>query len=917
MNWLNRRYQPVLKKAIHFRFVVISIAVLIFSLAILLFNSLGGEFIPELDEGDFATNFIIRQGSSLPQSIETSTRLEKIALEFPEVSEVVSKIGTSEIPTDPMPIESGDIIMVLKDRKEWVSAKNRETLAEKMKERMAIIPGVNLSFEQPIQMRFNELIAGVKSDIAIKIFGADLDKLFSKGNEVSGLIKNIRGLTDIKVEQVVGMPQLVVRYNRNKIAQYGLNISDVNAVLNTAYAGGYAGVVYEGERKFDLVVRISKDSNTDANVLRGLLIPLPSGKQLPLSEIADVSFRASPSQISREDAERRIVVEANVRGRDVESVIRDIQQTLDAKLKLPEGYYIVYGGQFQNLQEAKSRLHLAVPVALLLIFIILFLTFRSIKEAFIIFSAIPLAAIGGIVALWMRDMNFSISAGIGFIALFGVSVLNGIVLISYYNRLKGQGVTDVTTLILTGSAERLRPVLATAAVASLGFLPMAFSTSAGAEVQKPLATVVIGGLVSSTLLTLFVLPVLYSLFYFKKKSTMKINPVILLMIFSISGIHSNAQTPALSLETAREIALKNHPVLQQSRLNVTQQQTLVKSATLFEPLNITSSFGQINSSAIDYYVGASQTFKMPGAYKSEKDLLQQNVNVASANAAVTKNDLIKNVTTAYYNWLYAWQQFRLLSELDSTYRDFARFAEKKFDVGESGILEKTSAKSQLVSVQLKKKQAEADIHIYENELRQWMVSTDPFLPPLEYTPLSAPLGSDSAALQANPVLVYNQQQIAYSNAAIRMEKSRGLPSVSVGGATQSIDKVSSYYILNAGINIPLFTSGVKSRTKAAQLNVQIFEKELEINSLQLSSSYSQLHEQFIKASDQLKYYREEGLQYAAIILNAANRSYKAGDIGYVEYIQNINEAIGIRAGYLQTINEYNQTVIRMNYLLNR
>ena len=416
-----------------------------------------------------------------------------------------------------MPIESADMIIVLKDKKEWTSAKDKEELAKMMNEKMSVIPGVNLSFEQPIQMRFNELIAGVKSDIAIKIFGDDLDKLFLKGNEVSKLISGIKGLTAIKVEQIVGMPQLVVKYNRNKIAQYGLNISDVNTILNTAYAGGYAGIVYEKEKKFDLVVRIAKDANTDADILKGLLIPLPSGKQIPLSEIADVTFKASPAQISREDAERRIVVEANAIGRDVESVVKEIQQTLDAKLKLPEGYYITYGGQFQNLQEAKARLQLAVPVSLFLIFFLLFLTFHSAKDATIIFSAIPLAAIGGILALWIRGMNFSISAGIGFIALFGVAVLNGIVLISYYNRLKEEGIEDITQRILKGSAARLRPVLATAAVASLGFLPMAFSTSAGAEVQKPLATVVIGGLFSSTLLTLFVLPVLYSLFYLKRK----------------------------------------------------------------------------------------------------------------------------------------------------------------------------------------------------------------------------------------------------------------------------------------------------------------------------------------------------------------------------------------------------------------
>lgn len=514
-------YQPFLIKAIRNRLIVLGMGLALFISAVFLFRSLGGEFIPELDEGDFAMNYTIRQGSSLPQTIEVGTQLEKIALTFPEVKEVVSKIGTSEVPTDPMPLESADMIMVLKDKEAWTTAKDKESLAEKMNEKMSVIPGVGLSFEQPIQMRFNELIAGVKSDIAIKIFGYDLEKLFDNANEISRMIKDIEGLTDIKVEQTVGMPQLVVKYNRNKIAQYGLNIHDVNTLLNTVYAGGHAGIVYEGERQFDLVVRIPKDSNTDA--LKALLVPTPNGTQIPMSEIAEVAFVSSPAQISREDAERRIVIEANVRGRDVESVVNDIKQMVNEKLKLPEGYYITYGGQFQNLQEAKGRLLLAVPVALLLIFFLLFIAFHSAREALIIFSAIPLAAVGGVAALWLRDMHFSISAGIGFIALFGVAVLNGIVLISYYNRLRDEGEKNIDQRIIQGSLARLRPVLATAAVASLGFIPMALSTHAGAEVQKPLATVVIGGLVSSTLLTLFVLPVLYSLFYSGKKKIKSIS----------------------------------------------------------------------------------------------------------------------------------------------------------------------------------------------------------------------------------------------------------------------------------------------------------------------------------------------------------------------------------------------------------
>ncbi|HNP33920.1 MAG TPA: CusA/CzcA family heavy metal efflux RND transporter, partial [Flavobacterium sp.] len=582
MNKLNSWYQPYLVKALERKFVIIGTAVFLFIASLFIFNSLGGEFIPELDEGDFAMNYTIRQGSSLPQSIDVGTQLEKLALTFPEVKETVSKIGTSEIPTDPMPIESADVIMVLKDKKDWTTASDKEGLAEKMNEKLSTIPGCNLSFEQPIQMRFNELIAGVKSDIAIKIFGDNLDRLFSEANKAVPLLKSIDGLVDIKVEQVTGMPNLVVSYNRNKIAQYGLNISNVNRIINTAYAGGTTGVVYEGERKFDLVVRIPKNENTDIDALKSLLIPTPNGNQIPLNEVAEVTFKTSPSQISREDAQRRIVIEANVRGRDVESVVLDIQKKLDAKLKLPEGYFITYGGQFQNLQEAKGRLQLAVPVALLLIFFLLFITFKSIKEATIIFSAIPLAAIGGILALWVRGMNFSISAGVGFIALFGVAVLNGIVLISYYNNLKDEGEDDLLQRIYKGSAARLRPILATATVASLGFLPMALSTSAGAEVQKPLATVVIGGLLTSTLLTLFVLPVLYYLVMTPKKPK-KVNPVITviaLLLTSSLSYTANAQTNPLQLNDALQLAIKNYPAIEQASLQTKQQQTLTKTATV-------------------------------------------------------------------------------------------------------------------------------------------------------------------------------------------------------------------------------------------------------------------------------------------------------------------------------------------------
>jgi len=916
--WLERRYQPVLRWALRSRMVVVTVAVGLLAGALLLFRTMGGEFIPELDEGDYATNFTIRQGSSLPQSIAVATQLEKIALTFPEVKEVVSKIGTSEVPTDPMPVESGDIIIVLKDRKDWVTAHDKDELAEKMKEQMEAIPGVNLSFEQPIQMRFNELVAGVKGDIAIRIFGSDLSVLFAKANQAAALIRSVPGLVDVKVEQTVGMPQLLVKYNRGKIAQYGLAIGDVNAVLNTAYAGGYAGTVYEGERRFDLVVRIPKDSNTDPAQLRSLLIPTPSGKQIPLSEIAEVGFTTSPAQISREQAERRIVIEANVRGRDVEGVVNDIRGLLGAKLVLPEGYYITYGGQFEHLQEATGRLTIAVPVALLLIFFLLFLTFRSMKEALIIFSAIPLAAVGGVVALWLRGMPFSISAGIGFIALFGVAVLNGIVLISYYNRLRDEGETDGTVRIIKGSLARLRPVLATAAVASLGFFPMALSTSAGAEVQKPLATVVIGGLVSSTLLTLLVLPVLYSFVYVRNRPLRKLRHLaILLPLILLGTVSASAQNARLTLDSALARAYVRHPMIRQGDQLVRQQQALLGTATVFDPLNINSTFGQINSGDFDYNVGASQSFKLPGAYRAERGLLQQNVKVAEAARAVTRAELTRNVRSAYTNWSYAWQRYHLLLLLDSSWRDFQQVADRRFAAGETGVLEKTNARTQGAEVQLQLRQARADIAAYAAELRQWMPGADSLGMPDGFEPLPPLEPGDSVLPADHPLLRYARQQVEVSAATVRVEKARGLPSFSIGAATQSLNRISPYNMVTAGANIPLFNYGVKSRVKAAEIGQQLAETGVERTGLELTATYRQWWEQYTRAAGQLDYYRQEGLRYASLILSAAAKGYRAGNIGYVEYVQNIKEATTIREGYLRTVNEYNQAVIRIDYFLNR
>lgn len=916
INKLNNWYQPFLVKALERKFIVIGIAIFLFIASLFIFNSLGGEFIPELDEGDFAMNYSIRQGSSLPQSIEVGSQLEKLALTFPEVKEVVGKIGSSEIPTDPMPVESADLIMVLKDKKEWTTANNKEDLAEKMNEKLSQIPGCNLSFEQPIQMRFNELIAGVKSDIAIKIFGDNLDKLFSEANKTVPIIKGIEGLTDIKVEQVTGMPQLVVKYNRNKIAQYGLNISDVNRILNTAYAGGTTGVVYEGEKKFDLVVRITKNQNTDIDALKSLLIPTPRGNQIPLNEVAEITFKTAPSQISRENAERRLVIEANVRGRDVESVVLEIQQKLDAKLKLPEGYFITYGGQFQNLQEAKGRLLLAVPVALLLIFFLLFLSFRSIKEATIIFSAIPLASIGGVFALWTRGMNFSISAGVGFIALFGVAVLNGIVLISYYNQLKEEGEDNLLQRIYKGSGARLRPILATATVASLGFLPMALSTSAGAEVQKPLATVVIGGLLTSTLLTLFVLPVLYYLVMTPKK--IKINPkiaTIVLLFFTCFSFNANAQKKTFTLQNALDLATKNHPTSKIAKLQTQQQESLTKNATVLEPFNINSNLGQINSKLFDYNIGVAQGFKLSN--KADRNLLNQNVAVAKSYESVTKNELIKNVSNVYFNWLYNVQQYNLLLESDNIFADYEKYADKKFQVGETSKLEKINATLQRKELKMQLAEIDSQVAFYLTELQKWTKNNEPYQAPTNYDALPEINASDSTLVKNHPILQFLQQQIIAKELAVKSEKAKANPSFNLGVNTQSLEKVNPFYYGSVGINIPLFRNGINAKTQVAKLETEIAKKELEKSQQELATLYLQQFQLQKQFAEQLNFYKTEGLPMAETIVNSAQRLYKSGDIGYIEYTQNLKDAYKIKTDYLTAMNNYNQTIINIQYLLNK
>ena len=517
-------YRPVLDWVLARNKDVITGAVALFCVSVVGFKYLGGEFIPSLEEGDFAVEMSMSQGTSLSQMVESCTKAEKLLKkEYPEIKQVVSRIGSAEIPTDPMPVERADIMIALKPKAEWTSAKTTPELMEKMEETLSAIPGLEAEISQPIQMRNNELLTGIKQDVAIKIFGEDLDVLTQQAGKVKRMIEDVPGVSGIFVEEVAGLPQIQVKYNHEKMAAYRVSVDDISEILETTFAGAVAGSLYEGDKKFDIVLRMDP-SQRNVETLEQLSIPLKDGTDIPLSQVADIDYSPAPAQVSHEDGARRIYVGFNVKGRDVQSTVEDIQEILDKKLKLPDGYYYNYGGEFENLQSATNRLMVVIPIALVIILLLLYATVKNVRESLFVFSAIPLAAIGGVWALWLRGMPFSISAGVGFIALFGVAVLNGIVLIGQMNQMQREeknadklsasiGVTElIHHRIIESCMVRLRPVLMTALVASMGFLPMALSQGDGAEVQRPLATVVIGGLITSTLLTLLVLPAIYKTF---------------------------------------------------------------------------------------------------------------------------------------------------------------------------------------------------------------------------------------------------------------------------------------------------------------------------------------------------------------------------------------------------------------------
>lgn len=922
-------HSRILVKILTVPSLVIGSTVALFGVAIWVLTTLGGEFIPALEEGDFAVETRVLPGSNITTTVDGCLKAAHILKKFPEVVKVIGKVGSGEIPTDPMPMEAADLMIILKDKSEWTSAETFNELSEKMSEALQDVPGVTYGFQYPVQMRFNELMTGSKQDVSCKIYGENLDTLAKYSDFLGDIANHITGAKDIYVERITGLPQVIVRYKRSIIAQYGLNIEDINSVVNTAFAGQSSGQVFEDEKRFDLVVRLSLEHRKELEDVQNLLIPTPQGTQIPLYQVADVAIEESVNQIQRDDAKRRIIVGFNVRGRDVESIIQELQQRADKELKLPTGYYIKYGGTFENLVAAKKRLSLAVPVSLLLIFLLLYFAFGSVKQGLLIYSAIPLSAIGGIFFLALRGMPFSISAGVGFIALFGVAVLNGIVLIAEFNRIKLSGETDAREVVMKGTKIRLRPVLMTAFVASLGFLPMALSKGSGAEVQRPLATVVIGGLLIATFLTLFVLPVLYILFEkgFPPKRTSKaviITAIIIVWCFSLS--HLNAQTP-ISLHHAIDTALKNNLSIKNGQLNALYQQRL-KSATVDIPLtNITGEYGQINSSFNDTKFGISQTINFPTVYAKQTVLQEENYKSSMANITVKEAELKKQVSEVFYLLVYLYQKQKILMRNDSIYNSFLEKAVARFEKGESNILEKTTAEIQRGQINIQLIQLKNDMEILQMKF-QLLLNTDVFYTPsVESSKLILNSSPETPIVSKHPSLQILEQQKNISFATLQLEKSKLYPNLTIGYSNMSIQGIGNddmYYTsakrfqsLQFGVSVPLFFFSQQAKINSAEVQELIAENEYQIGLQALKNEYQTAFKQYQHYLQTVLYFEKTALKNADTITETANRQLANGEINYLEWAMLINNAILIQSNYADAVKELNQTIIQLNFLTSK
>ncbi len=912
---LNSMYKRILTFCMRFKWSTLAVAFASCTGSILLFPHLGAEFIPTLDEGDFAMQMTLPAGSSLTQSMKMSGQAEKILLDhFPEIKHVVSKIGTAEVPTDPMAIEDADLMIVMKPFQEWTSASSRAEMVDKMKTALDTLQGAEFNFSQPIQLRFNELMTGAKADIAIKLYGESMEVLYAKALEAAAFVREIPGADDVLVEQTMGLPQLIIQYDRSKLARYGISVQEVNTLIRTAYAGEIAGTVFENERRFELVVRLDQSKVPDLNLNR-LFVRTAEGVQVPVTELATIDLVSGPLQINRDETKRRVVIGVNVRDADIQQVVHRIQETLEQNVTLPPGYYFEYGGQFENLQNAIRTLWVVVPVALLLILVILFFAFRSPAYVFVVFSMVPLSMVGGIVALWFRGLPFSISAGVGFIALFGVAVLNGILMINHFNEIARRSKYRLATnrVIRRGTTHLLRPVFLTGLVASLGFVPMAVATSAGAEVQRPLATVVIGGLLLSTAFTLILIPLFYQLVNqsgilirrFRKPvhrgATLCIAGLILM---SAPGFAQETVT----MEEAVQRALSNNPRLKAAESAIEQTKAAKGESWEFGPTTLEYSWGQLNSTTHtdrEFSIRQSVGSLVTPFYKNR--WVRNQVQSQTWYREIVEKEVTAEVKRAWNEYLYTWNQVQLYAELKTMAEELLRVGELRYQQGDISLLEKSMTSTQAASMKSRAFLASEEHKKAAGCLQRICFSKVPLIPSDRAFTRIAPHPEEELQSASHAGYLYSLTEEA--EVQVKVEKSRFFPEIGAGYIRQNIlpDKGLDAWTIN--VSVPLLFTAQRSKVRQARHQVSIARHEAETGLFEIRNRLEELRSDLRKYSETILFYESSALPEAQALQEAASVQLKHQETGIPEFIQSMNSVIEIKTGYSEALYLYNNAVL--------
>ena len=916
--WLTGVYDRLLGACMRRVWVTLASAFALLAASLMLFTRLGAEFIPTLDEGDFAMQMTLPAGSSLTRSIDISLDAERVLKQkFPEVKHVVAKIGTAEVPTDPMSVEDADVMIVMKPFKEWTSASSRAEMVEKMKEALEEVQGAEFNFSQPIQLRFNELMTGAKADIAIKLYGEDMEELYARAKEAAKYVAKVPGASDVIVEQAMGLPQLVVKYDRTKISRYGINIEELNDIIRTAYAGEAAGVVFENERRFDLVVRLDDEKVKDLDLNR-LYVRTCDGLQVPVSEVATIDLVDGPLQINRDATKRRIVIGVNVRNADIQQVVSQISDILDKNIKLKPGYYFEYGGQFENLQNAIRTLMIVIPIALMLILLLLFFAFRSITYSLVVFSTVPLSLIGGILALWLRGLPFSISAGVGFIALFGVAVLNGILMINHFNDMKKQSKYEMCTnqIIRRGCKHLLRPVFLTGLVASLGFVPMAVATSAGAEVQRPLATVVIGGLIVSTVLTLLIIPAFYRLVnglpaalrrFKKRPNGGKIAMVIVLALMPLGTLAQQAQK--ITLDEAIDMALAGSPRLQAVDSDIARIRATKGESWELAPTQVTYSWGQLNGEfKHDNELSVEQSLGSLLTPFYKNSLVSVQVASSERYRDLVTKEIVAEVKRAWTDYQHAVSVLELSQMQDSLGSRLRKSGEVRLLQGDIDQLEYRMMATMASEAHTKVLQATDDVRLAAKRFA-WACFSSDAVEPADSRLAMMSLPESYNLSQAH--IGYFDSQVEVKRKAVDVERSRFFPELSVGYSRQKIEPLSGLNSWSVGVAVPIVFFPQKSKVKQARAEATIAQWDAEDNRLKLRNRVEELRLRIERQQRTIDYYTGDALKQADELQRNAMMLYKESETGIVELLHSITTANEIRKSYVDAVHEYNVMLLEL------